>query len=129
MDKNDFKYVIQDLSKVYIGARFSYQELMDRDDIPFKLRVIIGKSFLKEVSSDTTIANHIFYLEPDSLSGLVYKQLKAAFTLSVPKDGKYKSKTYSIEEILYQEELISIRDEIVVEEMIIKKIHLMAVNL
>ena len=34
---NDFKYYMQDTSKIYIGARHTYAELMDHEMVPFKL--------------------------------------------------------------------------------------------
>ena len=38
MNRNDFKYVIQDLSKVYIGANYTYEELQNEDDMPVKFK-------------------------------------------------------------------------------------------
>ena len=62
MENQDFKYVMQDVSKVYIGAKFTYQEMLDRDDIPFKFKAILSHYMLKEVSTDTTPENHLCYV-------------------------------------------------------------------
>ena len=37
MADQDFKYVIQDLTNVYIGARYTYEEMLEDDHIPHKL--------------------------------------------------------------------------------------------
>lgn len=62
-ENQDFKYVMQDVSRVYIGAKFTYQEMMDTDEIPFKLKAIFSHYILKEVAGDTTPENHIFLYE------------------------------------------------------------------
>ena len=61
MENRDFKYVLQDVSKVYIGAKFTYQEMMEEEAVPFKLKAILSHYILKEVAGDTTPENHIFY--------------------------------------------------------------------
>ena len=33
-DSMDFKYIIQDLSNYYIGARMTYEELIGHEDMP-----------------------------------------------------------------------------------------------
>ena len=53
-ENRDFKYVMQDVSRVYIGAKYTYREMMDSDEIPFKLKAILSHYILKEVAEDTT---------------------------------------------------------------------------
>ena len=43
----DFKYILQDLSKTMIGARFTYSELMEQERVPFKFQTIIDRLILK----------------------------------------------------------------------------------
>lgn len=132
-----FACVMQDITQVYIGAQLSYKELMERDDVPFKLRVILAHYMLKEVSEDTTISDHLFFIQKNDLSYLAYRQMKAKFKLSVwcEADGKkhkkagYESRLYTIDEVLLDEELRAKRDITVVEELSFKKFALMAVSL
>lgn len=35
-ENRDFKYVLQDFGNLYIGARFTYGEMLENEDIPFK---------------------------------------------------------------------------------------------
>lgn len=127
MENQDFKYVLQDVSKVYIGAKFTYQEMLDRDDIPFKLKAILSHYMLKEVSADTTPENHIFYLTQDSLSYMVYRQLGVQFKMSVWQPGKdhYVSSYYTVAQLYDRPELLVQKDTIVVEELMIPKVKIM----
>lgn len=124
MENQDFKYVMQDVSRVYIGAKFTYQEMLDRDDIPFKFKAILSHYMLKEVSADTTPENHVFYLTQDSLSYMVYRQLGVQFKMSVwqPEKGHYKSFSFTVGELYDRPEVLAQKDTIVVEELMIPKL-------
>nr|WP_325239788.1 hypothetical protein [uncultured Oscillibacter sp.] len=133
-ENRDFKYVMQDVSKVYIGAKYTYQEMMDTDEIPFKLKAILSHYILKEVAGDTTPENHIFYIKDTDLSYLVYKQMKARFKLDFPVRSpkgtwQYRSEYHTIEEIAGNAAWKEKQDEIVVEEMVLTKLHMMMMSL
>lgn len=134
MAENDFKYVLQDVTKIYVGAKFTYQEMMDKDEIPFKLKAILSHYMLKEVAADTTPENHVFYIQENDLSYMVYKQLRAKFKMDFPMLSKkgswqYKSEYHTIEEIVSNKEWHEKKDQIVIEEMIITKMHIMSLPL
>ena len=136
MENRDFKYVMHDMSNLYIGAKYSYDELLVSDDVPFKLKTLISRFILREVAGSTTIENHIFYLKETDMSYQIFKEMKAKFRLSVWKDETdgvkkpgYKSETYRITEIIGNEELMRKKDITIVEEMHITKLRLMAVAL
>ena len=94
MADQDFKYVIQDLTNVYIGARYTYEEMLEDDNIPHKLKEVIVRILLPEVAPDTTPENHIFYMTPDSTSIKACKKMKARFKLSrwQPADARKQKK-------------------------------------
>ena len=48
----DFKYVLQDFGNIYIGARYSYEEMLKSEEIPYKWKAIIRHYLLKETSPD-----------------------------------------------------------------------------
>ncbi len=134
MENRDFKYVLQDVSKVYIGAKFTYQEMMEEEAVPFKLKAILSHYILKEVAGDTTPENHIFFIRDTDISCLVYRQLKAKFKLDFPVrtprgTWQYKSGYHTIDEILEKEDWRAKRDEIIVEEMVVTKMHIMMMSL
>jgi len=134
VETKDFKYVMQDMTNLYIGAKYSYGELMDLDEVPFKLKTVFSHYMLKEVARETKLENHIFYLEEDSLSYLAYRQLKVRFRMSLWHEAEgrraagYRSREYRIEEILNSPEIMRQRNQIIVEEMHITKLALLGMS-
>ncbi len=136
---NDFRYVMQDMTNVYIGAKYTYDEIMNVDEVPFKLKVILSHYMLKEVAGNTTLENHIFYMKPDDMSYMVYKRMKARFKLNVFKEdghgkGKpgYIQKEYKIQDIVEGPEAAMLHEkmnQIFVEEMHITKLGLLSISI
>lgn len=136
MDNRDYKHFIEDFSNIYLGGRLTYSEIMDNEDIPFKLRAIFMHYMMEGIDPDTTIENHIFFLKKNSMAYLTYKKLKAKFMLNVfMEDGHgkgkpgYKLDEYEIDDILDNEELMAKMDTIFVTEVRIKKLKLMSVTI
>ena len=136
MENRDFKYVMHDLTNLYIGAKYTYNELMTAEETPFKLKTLISRFILREVDGDTKIEDHIFYLKETDMSYKIYKEMKAKFRLNVWKDESdgvktpgYKSMTFRINEIVENEELMRKKDITIVEEVHITKLGLMAISL
>ncbi len=136
---NDFRYVMQDMTNVYIGAKYTYDEIMNVDEVPFKLKVILSHYMLKEIAGNTTLENHIFYMKPDDMSYMVYKRMKARFKLNVFKEdghgkGKpgYIQKEYKIQDIVEGPEAAMLHEkmnQIFVEEMHITKLGLLSISI
>jgi hypothetical protein len=133
VENRDFKYVMQDLTNLYIGAKYSYGELMELDEVPFKLKTIFSHYMLREVARETTLENHLFYLTKEDMSYLMYQQMKARFRLHVWQENKgkpgYVSREYRIEEIVDNEQLHELMDITIVEELHITKLGLLNVKL
>lgn len=135
MADNDFKYILQDISNIYVGARSTYGELAENEDLPYKLREVIVRIILSEVAGDTTPENHLFYLAKDSASYRVMKKMKTRFRMSVweEADGKkrkksgYVNREYALDEVVDSAELHQKKDTIVVEEMRVSKLGLATV--
>ena len=72
----DFKYVLQDTGNLYLGAGFSYEELLEAEMVPFKLKAILSHYILKESSPDTTLESEFYYLKEDTFLYETYRQLK-----------------------------------------------------
>ena len=79
----DFKYVLQDFGNIYIGARYSYEEMLKSEEIPYKWKAIIRHYLLKETSPETTMENHIFFMKEDDFAYETFQELKASFKMSV----------------------------------------------
>ena len=129
MADRDYKHVVQDVTNIYIGGKLSYGEMLDLDEIPFKFKVILSHYILKEVSRETTIENHIFFMKKEDMSYMIFKKMKAKFRLYVFDDKKsYVGREYKIEDIVDDEYLHEKMDTIFVEEMHLYKINLLAVG-
>ncbi len=72
----DFKYVLQDTGNIYLGAQFSYEELLEQEMVPFKLKAILTHYILKEAAPDTTLESQFYYLTGGSFLYETFKQLK-----------------------------------------------------
>ena len=44
----NYKYSLQDTAKVYIGAKYTFAELLEQDDVAFKFRLIVERYILSE---------------------------------------------------------------------------------
>lgn len=104
---NDFKYMLQDTSYLYLGARYSYEELLGQEMVPFKLKTIIEQYLLKDVDVSTTLESHFYYMTPDTFAYKTYRELKVKIKVSLPEEKKglggkvsrrYKDKIYTLKE-------------------------------
>lgn len=48
----NYKYSLQDTAKVYIGAKYTFAELLDQDEVAFKFRLIVERYILAEKEVD-----------------------------------------------------------------------------
>ena len=96
----DFKYVMADLSRILIGTRYTYEELARSEDLSFKLRMIIRQWILQDVTPETTLESHLYYMETSEISYEVLCQLKARVRVHYPvrKGGS----------VLYREKILKI---------------------
>ena len=75
-NKDDFKYVIQDMGSVYFGRELTYSEMMDMDDVPFKFKAVISAHIAKDTSLDTRMTDHILNMAEDAFCFRIFEQLK-----------------------------------------------------
>lgn len=139
MDDNqqDFRYVLQDFSNVYIGARFTYGELTEQEDTPQRLSSAIYRYLTQDGLQDTRICDHLMTLTGNSMPYMIYAQLKAEMKVVQPvtkihKNGsqvtEYKVQTYPVTEFIENEALRQqIRPE-QISEIAFKKLHLMSLK-
>lgn len=130
----DFKYVIQDTGSIYLGARFSFEELMEQEMVPFKLKAILTHYILKETSPETTLESQFYYLEKDTFLYETFKQLK----IRVKIQRQVARKTlFGKTKVEYKEEILSLQElaemnlarkkacGVMVREIIISKLGMM----
>lgn len=136
-NNNDFKYILQDMSHVFVGKELTYDEIVKNEDVPFKFKAIIQSYFLKDTSLDVKMSDHVLTMENTSFSYQVYVQLKLQVRLFYKEQkkgfaGKVKEswthKTFAIKDITPEiVEAIS-NNEMIVEDMSISKLALMTIS-
>ncbi len=91
MDKTiyeDYKYCMQDVGTIYLGAKYTFDEIVNNEMILFKLRLIVERYIMPEADGSDTLESHLYYLEPDSKLMKVYKQMKAKIKINVIEEKK-----------------------------------------
>lgn len=130
----DFKYVMQDTGNLYLGAKYTYEELLAAEMTPFKLKAIINHYVLKETSPETTLESQFYYLDRDSFLYEVFYQLKTKVKVQIQT---VKKSILGKEKIRYEEQILSLKDltdmnlakkkasGVMIREIIISKLGLM----
>ena len=132
---DDFKYFMQDVSTLYLGAYYNYEELLGNEMVPFKLKSIIEHYIMKDTQADTTLESQFYYMSEDEFSYKTYMQLKAKVKVCMYVE---KKSFFGREKMVYQNIVVPL-DEFVqmnlaqkkkygvkVQEIIISKLAMMA---
>ena len=130
----DFKYVMQDTGSLYLGAKYTYEELLSAEMTPFKLKAIINHYVLKEASLDTTLESQFYYLDRSSFLYEVFSQLKVKVKAQIQTK---KKSLFGKEKVQYQEQILSLPEltemnlakkkasGVIIREIIISKLGMM----
>ena len=96
----NYKYSLQDTAKVYIGAKYTFAELLDQDEVAFKFRLIVERYILaeKEVDPQDTLETHLYYLKPDSFLVKIYDRINIRELVAMTPEEK-EAKGVVIQEI------------------------------
>jgi hypothetical protein len=130
----DYKYVMQDAGNLYIGAKYSYEELLEQEMIPFKLKTILIRYVLTEASPETTLESQFYYLEENDFLYETYKQLKVRVktqvqiekkTLSGKTRMEYKEKIFTLQELVQMNLARKKASGMIVMEIIVSKLGMM----
>ena len=105
----DYKYSMQDTSRIYIGCKYTFGELMDDEEVSFKLRLILKQYILPEADLEDSLETHFYYLQQDSFLVKIYKQLKTKVKVNVIEEKKglfggnkkvYVTKQFTVEQLV-----------------------------
>ncbi|MCM1192583.1 MAG: hypothetical protein NC123_07825 [Butyrivibrio sp.] len=84
----DYKYSMQDVSRLYVGCKYTFGELLEAEDVLFKFRMLVQKYILPEADSEDTLESHLYYLEPSGFPVKLYRQMKARIKVNVIEERK-----------------------------------------
>jgi len=84
----DYKYCMQDVGTVYIGTKFTFQELLDSDMIPFKFQLVVERYIMPETDLEDSLETHLYYLTEKSFLVRIYEQLKMKVKINIIEEKK-----------------------------------------
>lgn len=134
----DFKYVLQDVGNIYLGAGFSYEELLEHEMVPFKLKAILTQYILKEAAPDTTLESQFYYMEENTFLYETFRQLKIRVKVQMQEEkrdllGKtkirYQEKIFPLQEFAQMNLARKKASGVLVREIIISKLGMMTFSL
>lgn len=113
-NENDFKFVMQNFSDIFIGMRLTYSELADAEDTPQKLKTAVYMYIMAEAGEDMRICDHLLTIDEKSRTYDVFARLKGKFKVMIPVEitdrkgrtrTEYREKNLTIQELVSNEEL------------------------
>ena len=131
----DYKYHMQDTGNLYIGAKYTLENIIDEDEITFKFRLIVERYILPEADLQDTLETHLYYLEPKSFLVKIYKQIKAKVKINIIEEKhsllggvkkQYTTKMVTVEELAAMPVAEKEAKGVVVQELRMSKLALMA---
>ncbi len=133
----DYKYFMQDVSCIYIGSKFTLQEIMDDEDITFRFRRITADDLVKDRDPEDTLETLLYYLSDKDFTSKLLKRMGARVKVSILRDqkslfGKKKERVYRTEELSIDQLTSLSPDEkeakgIVIQELKVSKLMLASV--
>ena len=106
MSDNDFKYYLDSLTVLSLGARYTYAELIREENISLKYRSVCRRYLTAQVDPATTLESHFYYMEPGDECCDIYTQLKTKVLVLEPQDKgsragtpSYKERVYKVQEL------------------------------
>lgn len=110
MEDRDYKYVMQDFSNLYLGARYTYDELLEAEELPFKVKSMINRFVKPEIQGENlSLESHLYYMEEKDFVYQTFRQLKAKVKISIlqEKNGpggktkkQYQTRTIPLQELV-----------------------------
>ena len=134
----DYKYSMQDVSRIYVGCKYTFGELLEEEEIPFKLRLVMERYILPEADPGDSLESHLYYLAPESFLVKIYRQMKARVKVNLIQEKKalpgfgsggkkqYVTKTLTMEELVSLPPAQKERQGYVIQELSVSKLALAA---
>lgn len=101
----DYKYVMQDTGNLYLGAKYTYEELMENEDVPFKFKTFIERYIRPKLDTDTTLESHFYYMDDGGFVYQAFRQLKIKIKFMVPAE---KTTLFGRKKTVYQTKVMKL---------------------
>jgi len=103
----DYKYVMQDTSCLYLGAKYNYGELMEHEMVPFKFVTLLERYIIPDMGVETTLESHFYYMQQGDFAYKTFLQLKTKVKVS---RLMFRKNLFGKKEQVYKTEIISLKD-------------------
>lgn len=132
---DDYKYVLQDTSQIFLGGKYTFQELLDNENVPFKLRMILERYLLHEVDFGTTLESHFYFLKEGEFIVKAYKQLKVKIKFNMIEERKnllgkkvrqYTTEIFPVDQFVKMPAEEKEKLGVVIQEILISKLAMMS---
>lgn len=132
----DYKYSMQDSNCLYIGTKYTLQEICDNEDILFKFRKVTAENLSKDFDMDDSLETLLYYLSPEDFKVQVFKQMRAKVRVNTIKEKKHlfrKSTREYVTSFLTIPELVAMSKEekesvgMIIQELRVNKLALLTV--
>ena len=132
----DYKYSMQDTSRIYVGSKYTLRELLEADEVLFKFRMLVERYILPEADLEDTLETNLYYLSSESFLVKLYTQMKAKVKINVIEEKKNRfglgrnGKKQYVTKLLTIEQLVKIPPEekekkgMVIQELSVSKLAL-----
>lgn len=130
----DNKYSMQDVSSLYIGTKYTLEEILNEENILFKFRLVVERYILPEADLQDTLETHLYYLDAKSFLVRIYRQLKAKVKINIIEEKKsltggarkrYTTQVLTVEKLAAMTPGEKEEKGVVVQELMISKLALM----
>lgn len=128
----DFQYVMQDVSRICIGVKYTLEGLASDKEVNFKLRMIVRTYLMRDVDPQTTLESQLYYLERGTLEYEVYEQLRVKLLVYVADArhrGQYQERVLSLEQLTLLSPAQKKQMSMVIREIRISKLALAGFSL
>lgn len=131
----DYKYIMQDTANLYVGAKYTFGEILENEEIVFKFRLIVEKYILPEANVQDSLETHLYYMDKDSFLVKIYDHLKARIKVNVIEEKRnlfgrvkkeYVTKTLKIHELVEMSTSDKERCGMVIQELKVSKLAMMS---
>lgn len=142
VNNRDYKYMLQDVSTIYLGAKYTYGELMEEKDISFKVKTLINGYVRPELEREgidfekLPIDSHFYFMEGKGYLYQTFLQLKVKVKFSILEEKKGlfgKRKSLYVTRVLKLEDFVKMtpaekeEKNIYIQEISMSKLALMGI--
>lgn len=134
-ENRDYKYFMQDVGSVYLGAKLSYAEILRDEAVTFKVKSIVEHYILKDTDPETTLESQFYYMTREQFSYRTYEQLRAKVKVCLLAEKKnlfgrikvgYETRLLKLSELAEMNLAQKKAKGLVIQEITLSKIAIMA---